>query len=290
MSLSCYRNRQEIARQLHGHGVEFGPGCHPLALHPYVRSIRYCDIHDRAGFSAAFPEVDAVTVARFPEPIDFRIDFDKQPFVPAIGEGSLDFVIANHVLEHLVNPLRFLIEARRLLRADGLLFVALPDPRCTFDRDRQRTPLRDVLDRYVRAETELSEERIVAWCREVDKLMDLRPESPGYRALLDGHRRRSIHVNVWLIDDLIEMLRHLAIDGDAPLHLLDGMIGNGEYIVVLRRAERAAVVEHYQVAMQRILAESQSAHLEAQLLPRLEQQRQLMAELVKGQVALQRLS
>src|SRR5215831_21070816 len=99
--------REELARELHGHGVEFGPGCNPLKKGRCVASIRYCDAFDRADYAAMFPEVGEAA-ARFPDPIDFRIQFDREPFVNLIGRESLDFVIANHLLEHLVNPIRFL--------------------------------------------------------------------------------------------------------------------------------------------------------------------------------------
>lgn len=41
--------------------------------------------------------------------------------------GSLDLVTASHVLEHLLDPNRFFMTARRLLRDDGLLFTEVPD-------------------------------------------------------------------------------------------------------------------------------------------------------------------
>src|SRR5262245_15721423 len=86
--------RERLARELHGHGVEFGPGCHPLPLGPFVSSMRYCDAHDQASFAAEFPEV-AGTAEKFPA-IDFRLQFDREPFADRIGRSSLDFVVANH--------------------------------------------------------------------------------------------------------------------------------------------------------------------------------------------------
>jgi hypothetical protein len=41
--------------------------------------------------------------------------------------------IANHVIEHLPDPIRWLQEARKLSEADGLLFLAVPDRRYSFD-------------------------------------------------------------------------------------------------------------------------------------------------------------
>ena len=282
MPLPCYRSREEIARQLHGDGLEFGPGCHPLSLGPHVTSIRYCDVHDREAFAESFPEVAAEELARFPSRVDVRLDFDKEPFADVIGERSLDFVVANHVLEHVVNPIRFLVEARRTLRGDGLIYLALPDMRRTFDRDRQRTPFRDVVARHEAGASELDEARIIEWARTVDRIDGFGPDSPGYADVIEGHRRRSIHVNVWLIDDVIEILTYLARAIGAPLALIDGMIGSGEMILVLRNDTRPEVVDHYPVALQRILAESHYAHAEAAVAARLDQQQQLLVTALKA--------
>ena len=43
------------------------------------------------------------------------------------GDESLDFVIANHVLEHIEDPIAALSNWARVLRPDGVLFLTLPD-------------------------------------------------------------------------------------------------------------------------------------------------------------------
>ena len=58
-----------------------------------------------------------------------------------LPDGSQDFIIANHLLEHVADPIGALEEWYRLLRPDGILFLALPDKRVTFDKDRPRTTL-----------------------------------------------------------------------------------------------------------------------------------------------------
>lgn len=278
MSLPCYQNRQEIARQLHGRGVEFGPGCHPLPLGPYVESIEYCDVHDRAGFARAFKEVEPRVIARFPETIHHQLDFNAVDFTERLGVGAFDFVVANHVLEHLTNPLQFLVRARKLLNEDGLLFIALPDPRCTFDRDRQRTPLRDVRRRFDQNETVLSEEKIIEWVRQVDKNLDFGPDSPAFKEVVLGNRLRSIHVNVWLMDDVIEIFQHLGRDLAAPMTLLDGMVPAEEFILLFRNTADPRAIDNYPIALQRIWTESQSAHLEASIIPRLERQTKITVD------------
>jgi ubiquinone/menaquinone biosynthesis C-methylase UbiE len=47
----------------------------------------------------------------------------------AFADARVDFVIANHLLEHLEDPVRGLVEMCRVLRPRGVLYVALPHPR-----------------------------------------------------------------------------------------------------------------------------------------------------------------
>ncbi|HZR25944.1 MAG TPA: methyltransferase domain-containing protein [Vicinamibacterales bacterium] len=56
-----------------------------------------------------------------------------------IGDGEYDFVLASHTLEHLANPLRALVEWRRVLAPTGILVVIVPDRRGTFDHRRPIT-------------------------------------------------------------------------------------------------------------------------------------------------------
>ncbi len=54
---------------------------------------------------------------------------------------SVDFVIANHFLEHTEDPIGTLKNFLRVLRPGGKIFMAIPDMRFTFDKNRARTPL-----------------------------------------------------------------------------------------------------------------------------------------------------
>jgi SAM-dependent methyltransferase len=57
----------------------------------------------------------------------------------SIAEGSYDFLLASHILEHVANPLRALHEFHRVVKPDGYLLIAVPDRRHTFDHRRPVT-------------------------------------------------------------------------------------------------------------------------------------------------------
>jgi len=45
-----------------------------------------------------------------------------------LADATFDLLITLHMVEHLPQPLRFIAEARRVLRPGGLLIVATPNP------------------------------------------------------------------------------------------------------------------------------------------------------------------
>ncbi|MBY0524360.1 MAG: class I SAM-dependent methyltransferase [Gemmataceae bacterium] len=249
--------RDALAVQLHGSGVEFGPGIHPLRLGPFVDSIRYCDVECGESYAMLFPELSGRDTVHFPPKIDYRVDFNREPFVEMIGAGTLDFVIANHVLEHLINPLDFLEQCYQLLKPQGLLYLGLPDKRRIFDHLRQRTPLEDVLGRYERKEADVSDSRILEALRKHQIKHELPDSShPDHTRVIGLHRKRTVHLNVWIIDDLVEMFQHLGQNMGMPLALLDGTIAGEEFILLLRKTSRREVLDSYPMIVQRIHLES----------------------------------
>lgn len=57
--------------------------------------------------------------------VDFAIDLDQSPVFP-LPDDSVDVSEANHVLEHLVNPLPMMAELWRVTRPGGTLTVRCP--------------------------------------------------------------------------------------------------------------------------------------------------------------------
>lgn len=54
-------------------------------------------------------------------------------------DGPFDLLVANHVLEHVPDPIAWLHEAQSVLADGGWVFMALPDRRWTFDFHRPVT-------------------------------------------------------------------------------------------------------------------------------------------------------
>ncbi len=121
-ALERRRFRRNV-RKLRGRGIEIGALDLPI---PGIRPI-YVD--------RPLALAGAATLA------DVIADAAQLPFPAA----ALDYVASSHVLEHLPNPVRALVEWRRTVRPGGWLYLVVPDRRYTFDRPRKLTPVEHML-------------------------------------------------------------------------------------------------------------------------------------------------
>jgi SAM-dependent methyltransferase len=128
------RVRTEIGLAfLKGRGVEVGPGDRPFPI-PATAQISYGDIRKHEALESYFRTTEVTPVQ----------DIDAQTF-DGIANGSLDFVISAHVIEHLRDPIGSIVNGVRVLRVGGIQILIVPDMRYTFDRNRPETTVEHVL-------------------------------------------------------------------------------------------------------------------------------------------------
>ena len=224
-----------LARHLVGDGVELGPGHAPFPLpYPGVR-VRYVDRWEPATNHDLFPELAGET---FPEP-DIVADLDVDR-LRALGDASLDFVIASHVLEHVAEPIGLLADIHRVLRPGGVTVVLLPDRRRTFDSERAPTPLEHLLHEHAEGVTRVDDAHLDEFLRATGEPLDDLP-AVDLPALFEHHRRRSIHAHCWTEDEFAEVLEHCVGELAQDWELVDVLnvedaTDSLEFGVVLRRA------------------------------------------------------
>ena len=202
--------RARLAQWLEGDGIEIGALHRPLEVPPGAR-VRYVDHLDEAGLRAAYPELAALPLA----PVSV---IGSAEDLSAFDDGSVDFVIANHLLEHLEYPLRGLVEFQRVLRPGGLLYLSLPDKRVTFDRDRALTTTEHLISEHVRSDAEAHRrEHYLDWARHVDKA-----KAPDVERHADGLMEKgySIHFHVWRQDTFLDFLTRARAETDLDLATL----------------------------------------------------------------------
>ena len=253
-------SRLLLARFLFGSGIELGPGSHPMPLPFPGVSIQYVDRWEPEENHKLFTNIDEGATFRKPDVI---ANLDVESLSAFAGETQ-DFVIASHLLEHLVDPLRQLDEMYRVLKPGGVLLVFLPDRRFTFDRKRSPTPLAHLIEDHRVGATVASDEHVEDYLRKTD-VWDPTWNEQDIRDQFDLNRRRSIHVHCWSEDEFLPVLEHSILEMGLRWELLDAAFiadaSDGfEFGFVLRRASDHAspevLAQHLSLAWQVLAAKA----------------------------------
>jgi SAM-dependent methyltransferase len=143
-----------------------------------------------------------------------------------VENGSYDFVLSSHNLEHFANPVKALKEWQRVLRPGGSLILVLPHYSKTFDHRRKPTPVTHMLEDGERdtQEDDLShlEEILSAHDLEMDPaagaIEDLRKRS------LRNFENRCLHQHVFDERNSRELVMAvgmdvLAVEQALPFHI-----------------------------------------------------------------------
>jgi SAM-dependent methyltransferase len=128
---------------LAGSGLEIGALHEPAEL-PAGATALYLDAVDEARAAAIYPEIDRKRLVK----VSFVGDVDQDALL-RFPDGAFDFVVANHVLEHLANPVKAVREVFRICREGGMVVISIPDKDFTFDRGRELTPWTHLWSDYV---------------------------------------------------------------------------------------------------------------------------------------------
>ncbi len=210
--------KDQLAVQfLCGKGVEFGALHNPVPLNEDKASVQYADKLFKHQAIEAFPELE--DVAENIVETDFIVDLDRDS-LSVIKEQDFDFVIANHVIEHLVNPISFLKRVHDNLKTDGLFLLTVPNMEYTHDSNRKLSRYKVLLLKYYLGVKRLSNSRIRDYLNNKHEVENVHPKTREYfikhnlplsyyegntiplnpisrRKLFNYHRGRSIHVHVW---------------------------------------------------------------------------------------------
>lgn len=132
-------SREEFISLLEGYGIEIGALHNPLPVHEKMH-VLYIDTLSTAELKTKYPNLSDKIVH-----VDLILNALR---LESIKEESLDFIIANHLLEHLSNPLSAIEIWHKKLKRGGMLYIALPKCNMTFDKYRQITSLDHLLWDY----------------------------------------------------------------------------------------------------------------------------------------------
>jgi predicted SAM-dependent methyltransferase len=145
---------------LSGAGLEIGALQNPLKVPP-TASVKYVDRLSRDDLRLQYPELQGCPLVE----VDL---IDEGERLNTIADGSQDFVIANHFLEHCQDPIEALGNVIRVLRSGGIAYLAVPDKRFTFDRDRPTTSLDHLVRDHEEGPEWSKETHFLEWVRFVE--------------------------------------------------------------------------------------------------------------------------
>jgi SAM-dependent methyltransferase len=138
----------------------------------------------------------------------------------SIADGSYDFLLASHILEHVANPLRALQEFHRVLKSNGSLLVLVPNRIHTFDHRRPVTAFA-----HLEADLEANTgEDDMTHLEEILSLHDLERDKPAgspeefRERCLRNADLRCMHHHVFSLDLLEQALRRVRF---RPLYRTD---------------------------------------------------------------------
>ena len=131
-----------------------------------------------------------------------------------IADGSYDLVLSSNCLEHIANPIKALLEWRRVLMKGGVLILVLPNKAVNFDHNRPITSL----DHLVEDFRKNTSERDLTHLSEILNLHDLSKDPMAgdlesfRKRSLDNYNNRTLHHHVFDQGVIKAMLQYAGFD------------------------------------------------------------------------------
>lgn len=222
--------RQTIAQKyLKGEGIEIGALNNPLKLPESVK-VKYLDKYPIEKLKTHDPNLNSQGC------IDVDI-FDDGEKLETLKDSSVDFVIANHFIEHCENPIRAFENMIRVIKTSGILFLTIPDKRFIFDRDRPVTSMEHIMKDYHKGPQYSKMLHYEEWVKYLGTSANLSgihyddvSEEVNHLMKIDY----SIHYHVWTQTEMLEyilLLKKMFNIFELELFLKN----NSEVVIVIRK-------------------------------------------------------
>lgn len=208
---------------LRGDGIEIGALHNPLKVSEKAR-VKYVDRMSVAELRRQYPELAAENLVE----VDI---IDDGEYLAAVADGSQDFVIANHFVEHSQNPLLAVSNMLRVLRGGGVLYLALPDKRYSFDAERQVTSLDHVIRDFQEGPEWSRKTHFDEWVRYFCKVEDPVEHEQEVSKLMAMDF--SIHYHVWSQKEMVELVLFIQSVHACEIELM--LKCGKEFIFILRK-------------------------------------------------------
>lgn len=131
-----------------------------------------------------------------------------------IDDESYEVVLSSNNLEHIANPVKALIEWKRVLKPGGVLICVLPRKESNFDHRRSITKLEHLINDY---ENKIGEEDLTH-LEEILRLHNLKRDPLAgcfedfKRRSIDNYKHRALHHHVFDIPLLQSLMKFIGMD------------------------------------------------------------------------------
>lgn len=200
-----YPHRNAAYAMLSGRGLEIGALNFPAAV-PSGCVVEYCDAHTKEELAAIFPEVDRGSLVT----VDYIVDLDAGS-LSSIPAAPYDFVIMNHVIEHVACPIAVIEQLFSVVKDDGVIVISAPDKEFCFDKNRPLTTFEHLLDEYRHGVNKVGDEHYLDLIRYIHPEVFHSKDSIAISNLLKLLRSRREHVHVWNSQSFLKFMQ-LSID------------------------------------------------------------------------------
>lgn len=212
-------------RYLRGEGIEIGALHNPVYLGPFAKA-KYVDRMSANDLIIEYPELKGLNIVD-PHIIDNGEQLSKIPI------GSQDFIIANHFIEHCEDPIKTIKGFLERLKPEGILYLAVPDKRYTFDKERPSTSYGHLVEDHENGPLWSRESHYLEWSTYVSREAD--PKEAAKQLMENSY---SIHFHVWTRNEFKEFLIKTIDDFKLPIEIVANSSVADEAIFLLRKCSR----------------------------------------------------
>jgi len=209
---------------IHGTGIEIGALHNPQPVNSGV-NVKYLDKFTVSELRTRYPELKDKML------VEADIVDDGET-LSTVQDSSQNFIVASHFIEHAKNPIGFLMACARVLTPGGVLLLAVPDKRYTFDVDRPLTTIEHIVDDYMighESQKHIHFEEIAS-CKK-----GLTKEDVEERIRKMATSDYSYHWHVWTPTSFLEFISCVLTKFSINLELSLFFNGKGEFFVVLTK-------------------------------------------------------
>ncbi|MFL5844671.1 MAG: methyltransferase domain-containing protein [Solirubrobacteraceae bacterium] len=220
------RTRERVGRRfLAGEGIEIGALHSPFPL-PAGARVRYVDRLTTAQLREEYPELAG-------EPFAEVEIVDDGATLATVADGSQDFVIASHVLEHLQDPIGALRRHVAVLRPGGTLLLAMPDRRTGIDTRRSPVTLEHLQADHADGGAASRARHYREWAELVDlPLGFVDADDVAAHAVALERGQYPIHFHCWTREEFLGQLPAFGL----PAAVVAARQNRHEFIVVIRKS------------------------------------------------------